>query len=195
MVWCRHFFLFSLNWPQRDSINGKFLPHHTKKWGWRVCVCEKRSRTMFCFQLSIFKRLVQIQSTKIIQHFIVTDQTVIVNCAIQATIMSENYQVSIKWAQATFYCRKVFQLLLKASAEFSESSRRWLHPQSQPGSWADPTSPRALLQQPSQPTLTWNLRLSKAPHIGEMLPGRALLTMLSTEFRGKVKKLKWMPIP
>lgn len=149
-------------------------------------VCEKRLRTMFCFQLSIFKRLVQIQSTKIIQHFIVTDQAVIVNCAIQATIMPENYQVSIKWAQATFYCRKLFQLLLKASAEFSESSRGWLHPQSRPGPLADSTF---------RPTLTWNLRLSKASHIGEMFPGRALLTMLSTEFRGKMKKLKWMPIP
>lgn len=72
------------------------FPTTPRSEGGGVCVCEKRSRTMFCFQLSIFKRLVQIQSTKIIQHFIVTDQTVIVNCAIQATIMSENYQVSIK---------------------------------------------------------------------------------------------------
>lgn len=34
----------------------------------------------------------------------------IANCAVQATIMSENYQVSIKWTQIIFYCSRIFSL-------------------------------------------------------------------------------------
>lgn len=133
MVQCRHgffsFLFFSLNWPRRGSVNGKFLPHITQKWGWKGR-CEKSSMTKLCFQLSTFKRLVQIQSTKVIKHFIVTDQTGIVNCAMQATIMSENYQVSIKKAQTTFYCRSVLSCCGKPQQSSvrvlgGDASRSW----------------------------------------------------------------------
>lgn len=49
---------FSLNLPQRDRVNGKFLPHITEKWG--GAGGEKRSSTKLCFRLSTFKSLVQI---------------------------------------------------------------------------------------------------------------------------------------
>lgn len=43
----------------------------------------------------------------------------IVNCATQATIMSENYQVSIKRAQTIFYCSRIFLLFLRAEVQSS----------------------------------------------------------------------------
>lgn len=76
LIWHVLNFFFPLNLPQRYRVNGKFLPHITKKWGWKRAgrgEGEKRSSTKLCFQLSTFKSLVQIQSTKIIQHLTVTD--------------------------------------------------------------------------------------------------------------------------
>lgn len=112
-------FLFSLNWPRRDRANGKFLPTSPRSGG-GVGVCVKRGPVPSFVFNSTFKSLVQTQSTKITQHFTVTDSGRHCRlCGPSCYYVRKLSGIHEMSPDSIFYCSSVFSLFWKASAQSS----------------------------------------------------------------------------